>query len=112
LNDKLVAWAVGPRDRVTAKRLRDKLAKRGVCLWFSDDHAAYRNVLPPRKHIVGKAHTDGIERHNARTRHWYARFRRRSIVVSRSARMVEATLALQAFLDHHNGDLNALTLLT
>jgi insertion element IS1 protein InsB len=113
LNDRLVAWAVGPRDRVTAARLRDKLAERGACSWPPDAHAAYRGVLPPRKHVVGEAHhTGGIERHNARTRHWSARFRRRSIVVSRPARRVEATLALRAFLDHHDGDPSALTLLT
>jgi insertion element IS1 protein InsB len=112
LNEKLVAWAVGPRTQATAKRLRDRLAERGIRLWFTDGHSAYDPVLPPAKHMVGKTHTDGIERHNARTRHWYARFRRRSIVVSHSIAMVEATLALQAFLDHHNDNLDDLALLT
>ena len=90
--------------------MRDKLESHNVRLWFSDAHVAY-DVLPKGKHMVGKTHTTGIERHNARTRHWYARFRRRSIVVSRAAHMVEATLALQAFLDHHDNNLDCLMLL-
>lgn len=36
------------------------------------------------------------ERTNARLRHWFARFRRRTVVVSRSAAMVERTIALFA----------------
>ena len=36
------------------------------------------------------------ERTNARLRHWFARFRRRTVVVSRSAAMVERTVALFA----------------
>ena len=46
-----------------------------------------------------------------RIRHWYARFCRRSIVVSRSARMIEVTLAIQVFMDHHDGRLDSLSLL-
>jgi hypothetical protein len=38
----------------------------------------------------------GIERDNARQRHWLARFRRRSIVVSKTKRMVDVSLALFA----------------
>ena len=37
-----------------------------------------------------------IERDHARQRHWLARFRRRSIVVSKAVRMVEASIALFA----------------
>ena len=40
--------------------------------------------------------THGIERDNARQRHWLARFRRRSIVVSKTKRMVDVSLALFA----------------
>ena len=45
---------------------------------------------------VGKDQTHGIERDHARQRHWLARFRRRSIVVSKAVRMVEASIALFA----------------
>src|SRR5215204_3399321 len=38
----------------------------------------------------------GIVRDNARQRHWLARFRRRSIVVSKTTRMVDVSIALFA----------------
>ena len=44
----------------------------------------------------------GSESNNARQRHWFARFRRRTCVVSRSVEMVEATMALFAHY-HCNG---------
>jgi len=50
----------------------------------------------------GKAGTVAIERNNCRQRHWFARFRRKTIVVSRSLRMVELTMALFAKF-HVNG---------
>ena len=52
------------------------------------------DVLPPRgQRYVGTDETHGIERDNARQRHWLARFRRRSIVVSKAKRMVDVSLA-------------------
>ena len=42
---------------------------------------------------------------NARQRHWFARFRRRTCVVSRSVEMVEATMALFAFYHCNGGNL-------
>jgi insertion element IS1 protein InsB len=110
LSGRLIAWTTRPRDQATAAKLFDKLKARKPCLWFTDGHLAY-DVLPKAKHMVGKVHTNGIERHNARTRHCYARFHRRTLVVSRSAQMVEATLAIQAFMDHHDGRLDSLSLL-
>ena len=46
--------------------------------------------------FVGKEQTHGIERDHTRQRHWLARFRRRSIVVSKAIRMVDASIALFA----------------
>jgi insertion element IS1 protein InsB len=42
------------------------------------------------------------ERNNARLRHWFARFRRRTVVVSKSVAMVDRTVALFAHY-HCNG---------
>ena len=49
--------------------------------------------------------TQRSESNNARQRHWFARFRRRTCVVSRSAEMVEATMALFAFYHCNDGEL-------
>jgi insertion element IS1 protein InsB len=55
--------------------------------------------------------TRGIERNHPPNRHWCARFKRKSIVVSKSLDMVDLTMALFAKI-HVNGDdrllLNAL----
>ena len=53
-------------------------------------------LLPLGQRYAGKDETHGIERDNTRQRHWLARFRRRSIVVSKTERMVDVTLALFA----------------
>ncbi len=53
-------------------------------------------LLPVGQLHTGKNETHGIERDNARQRHWRARFRRRSIVVSKTQRMVDVSLALFA----------------
>ena len=65
-------------------------------LYCADDYAAYNELIPSGRLYVGKDETHGIERDNARQRHWLARFRRRSIVVSKSVRMVDASIALFA----------------
>ena len=51
---------------------------------------------PVRHQALLDAVTEGIERDHDRQRHWMARFRRRSIVVSRAKRMVDASIALFA----------------
>ena len=53
-------------------------------------------MLPVGRLFVGKDETHGIERDHARQRHWLARFRRRSIVVSKSVRLIDASIALFA----------------
>ena len=59
--------------------------------------ALYNDVLLPIGQLhAGKDETHGIERDNARQRHWLARFRRRSIVVSKAIRMVDVSIALFA----------------
>ena len=94
------ATATGPR--VTLERLLARLERWGVRLFCTDDWAAYDAALPVGRHYVGKDQTQRSESNNARQRHWFARFRRRTCVVSRSVAMVEATMALFAFY-HCNG---------
>lgn len=62
----------------------------------ADGREAYAELVPPGQLYVGKEETPGIERDHARQRHGLARFRRRSIVVSQAARMVDASIALFA----------------
>jgi IS1 family transposase len=63
-------------------------------LCCADAWAAYAELIPPGRPLVGKEETHGIERDHSRQRPWLARFRRRTRVVSRAVRMVEASIAL------------------
>ena len=90
-----------------------RLEPWGVRLFCTDDWAPYDAALPVGRHYIGKSlprtrsgdQTQRIESNNARQRHWFARFRRRTCVVSRSVEMVEATMALFAFYHCNGGEL-------
>ena len=71
-------------------------------LFCADGWEAYAELIPLGQLYVGKEETHGIERDHARQRHWLARFRRRSIVVSKAKRMVEASIALYACFSGNN----------
>jgi insertion element IS1 protein InsB len=50
----------------------------------------------PGNLVQSKAMTQGIERNHCRQRHWFGRFKRKSIIVSKSEEMVDLTMALFA----------------
>ena len=93
---RLIDWECGGRDQATLERLLRRLERWGIRLYCTDDYAPYDAALPVGRHHIGKDETVMSERTNARLRHWFARFRRRTVVVSRSAAMVERTIALFA----------------
>ncbi len=86
---------MGGRDAATLGKLLARLKRWQTRLYCTDDYAVY-DALPVGQRYSGKDETHGIERDNARQRHWLARFRRRSIVVSKTKRMVDVSLALFA----------------
>jgi len=53
-------------------------------------------MIPEEMLLQSKKYTHPIERNNFRQRHWFARFRRKTCVVSRSLQMVDLTMALFA----------------
>ena len=92
----MVDWECGGRDAATLSRLLGRVERWNPRLYCTDDRAAYAALIPQGRLSVGKEETHGIERDHSRQRHWPARFRRRSIVVSRAKRMVDASIALFA----------------
>jgi insertion element IS1 protein InsB len=92
----VVDWECGGRDAATLSRLLERVERWSPRLYCTDDWAAYAALIPQGRLFVGKEETHGIERDHARQRHWLARFRRRTCVVSRAVRMVEASIALFA----------------
>src|SRR5829696_1428077 len=93
---QLVDWECGGRDKATCERLIARLTRWRTRLYCADDYAVYDALLSVGQLYTGKDETHGIERDNARQRHWLARFRRRSIVVSKAKRMVDVSIALFA----------------
>src|SRR4051812_49066216 len=91
---RIIDWQLGGRDRATLERLLERLKRWGVRLYCTDDRAAYGEAIPQGRLHVGEEQTRGIERDHSRQRHWLARFRCRTCVVSRAERMVDASIAL------------------
>ena len=89
-------WECGDRDKAICERLIARLRRWRTRLYGADEYAVYDVLLPVGQLHTGKEETHGIERDNARQRHWLARFRRRSIVVSKAQRMVDVSIALFA----------------
>ena len=93
---ELIDWECGDRSEKTAASLIERLKKIGARLYIADEYAVYANLIPIGQLYQGKDKTHGIERNNGRQRHWFARFRRRSIVVTKAVWMVDVTMALFA----------------
>jgi insertion element IS1 protein InsB len=105
---RLLDWECGDRDAVTLTRLLERLKCWKVTLYGTDDYGPYDTLLPVGRHYIGKDQTVAIERVNSRLRHWFARFRRRTCVVSKAIAMVDVTIALFAAY-HINGTGTKLT---
>ena len=74
----------------------DRLKKWQVKVYCADQWSVYSKVIEEDKLKQSKSETPAIERNNCRQRHWLARFRRKSLVVSKSLQMVELSIALFA----------------
>ncbi len=89
-------WECGGRDHAACARLLKRVGRFQARLYCAGGWEAYAGLIPLGRLYVGKDQTHGIERDHARQRHWLARFRRRSIVVFKAKRMVDASIALFA----------------
>ena len=93
---ELIGWECGHRDKATLKKLIQRLEKWNVKVYYTDDWHPYRAVIPKDKLVQTKKETHRIKRNNCRMRHWFGRFKRKSIIVSKSVEMVNVTVALFA----------------
>ena len=91
---RTVAWVLGNRDTATFQRLYDKVKHLKNCIFYTDDWDVFSKVLPPERHIIGKAHTVSIEQDNSNTRHHLGRFTRRTKIVSQLKHMVDITIRI------------------
>jgi insertion element IS1 protein InsB len=93
---RLLDWECGRRDAATLKQLVNRLAQWEVMFYCTDHWPVYAAVIPPERLVMSKAQTDGIERNHGRQRHWFGRFKRKSIIVSKAIAMVDLTMSLFA----------------
>ena len=96
---RTIAWVLGGRDDATCQKLLDKIGLEGKT-FLTDDWAGYQRLIPEDQLFTGKDLTVSIEQDNSNIRHFVARFRRRTKVVSKVVEMVD--LSLRAF--HHFHD--------
>ena len=82
--------------------MKERLDKCKVELFCADEYSVYEESIPEEELFQSKSQTVHLEQNNGRQRHWFARFRRKSIVVSKSLEMVDLTMALFAKF-HVNG---------
>ena len=86
----------GRRDTATLKKLVDRLAPWDVPLYCTAKWATYASVIPQDKLVPRKATTHAIVWHHWRQRHGCGRFKRKSIISSKSKEVVDLTMALFA----------------
>jgi insertion element IS1 protein InsB len=96
---RTVAWVIGRRDDATCQKLLDKIGLEGKT-FVTDDWDGYPRLIPEEQLFTGKDLTVFIEQDNSNIRHFLARFRRRTKVVSKSEEMVDLSLRLY----HHLHD--------
>ena len=99
---RTVAWVVGGRDDETCQKLLDEIGVKGRT-FVTDDWEGYHRLIPQSQLFTGKDLTFSIEQDNSNIRHFLARFRRRTKVVSKSEEMVDLSLRLYHHL-HDNLD--------
>ena len=95
-NGRLLDWELGDRTAETFQQLFDRLKEFQVLFYGADHWRGFNKVIPSDRLFQGKDKTVSIERNNGRQRHWFARFRRRSIVVSKTLEMVDITMHIFA----------------
>ena len=98
---RTIAWVLGGRDDATGQKLLDKVGIQGK-IFLTDDWEGFHRLIPQDQLFTGKDLTVSIEQDNSNIRHFVARFRRRTKVVSKIALMVDLSLRLYHYL-HDKG---------
>jgi insertion element IS1 protein InsB len=94
---RTVAWVLGGRDDASCLRLLAKIGLQGKT-FIADHWDGFRRLIPSHQLLTGKQYTHDIERDNSNIRHFLARFRRRTKVVSKQAYRVDLSLRLYHYL--------------
>ena len=94
---------MGDRSCETLNPLYERVDAKFKPLYYAtDDYTCYSATLPEEQHAIGKDLTYTTEQHNSDTRHYLARFRRKSKVVSKCKKMVRLSLIAAEYV--HKGE--------
>jgi insertion element IS1 protein InsB len=99
---------LGGRDDATCRKLLDKIGIEGKT-FLADDWEGFHRLIPEDQLFTGKDLTFSIEQDNSNIRHFLARFRRRTKVVSKSEEMVDLSLRIYHYF--HDDPVNLALLL-
>ena len=95
---RLLDWEFGDRSHKTFLRLFKRLQRWNALFYCGDHWAGFNKIIPQNRLFQGKEKTFSIEQNNSRQRHWFARFRRKTLSNSRSLEMVDITMRIFAAL--------------
>lgn len=90
----VLAYTFGTRTDDIFKELMSLLEPFGITIFYTDDWGAYDRNLPVQNHVIGKSHTQRIERKNLTLRYRVKRLARRTICFSKSNLMHDIVIGL------------------
>jgi insertion element IS1 protein InsB len=93
IDRRTIAWVLGGRDDAKCQKLLDKIGVEGKT-FVTDDWDGYHRLIPESQLFTGKDLTVSIEQDNSNIRHFVARLRRRTKVVSKLEVMVDLSLRI------------------
>lgn len=85
---RVITHAFGKRDTETFNELQSLLSKFTIPFYCTDNYNVYSANLPREKHIIGKIHTQRIERTNLTLRTRLKRLVRKTIGFSKSEEII------------------------
>ena len=83
----LLDFEIGDRDTNTFEKLWKRISKIS-CIYYSDNWDSYKELIPKKKHKIGKKDTSMIESKNSQIREYGSCFKRKTKCVSKSEKMI------------------------
>ena len=84
---RIIAHTFGKRDSEAFRELLKLLKPFTIRFFCTDNFSIYNSELPVEKHIIGKRHTQRIERQNLNLRTRLKRLNRKTIGFSKCSKM-------------------------
>lgn len=102
-NNYLVDFELGGRDEETFLKLYNRISNNYKKCYYVYNLQTFTKVLTDNseRYLIGKEYTYPIEQHNSNTRHYLARFHRRTKIVSRRKEMVAISIKLVTLRYEH-----------